>query len=94
MTTDILSHFLYLVFLHHARLLRGREGYGGGSFGGLMRKTEHIVPISQMEWPLGTAPFPFPLPFCNLSVSLFTLSFLGRRLSPTSPSLHCILLAQ
>ena len=37
-----------------------------------MRKTEHIVPISsQMEWPLGTAPFPLPSPI----LQSFRLSF-------------------
>ena len=73
---------LPLFFLHHARLLRGRgKGYGGG-FGGLMRKTEHIVPISsQMEWPLGTAPFPFlSVSHSAIFPSLFSLCRVPGRL--------------
>ena len=103
------SLLLSLFFLRHAHMLRGREkGYGGG-FGGLMRKTEHIVPISsQMEWPLGTAPFPSPSPspfsvfHSAIFPSLFSLCRVPGRLFPfplplasTSPSNpHCILLAQ
>ena len=63
-------------------MLRGREkSYGGDGIGGLMRKTERIVPISsQMEWPLGTAPFPFP--HSAIFPSLFSL------LGVPGPSLH------